>query len=157
MARRRRYKSRKFVPDVVYGKVAVTRFINLVMRRGKASVAEKLVYIALRGVAEALDQDASVSFATAIDNVTPAVEVRPKRMGGATYQVPVEVSLGRGRSLGKRAIIRGAASSRKNSSYDVCLKREIINAYNNTGVAVKARDEKHKMAEANKAYSHIRF
>ncbi|QKX02457.1 30S ribosomal protein S7 [Wolbachia endosymbiont of Dirofilaria (Dirofilaria) immitis] len=159
MARRNKAKKREIIPDSRYGSVLLMRFINVIMKCGKKSTAEKIVYNAL-SLAEKKIKESGISiFETAVENVTPSIEVRPRRIGGATYQVPVEVRKDRAVSLALRWIAEAATSARKKSgktSAD-CLQAEMIDAYNKRGGAFKMYEEKYKMAEANKAFSHLSF
>ncbi|WP_395462876.1 30S ribosomal protein S7 [Wolbachia endosymbiont of Cantharis cryptica] len=159
MARRNKAKKRKISPDSRYGSVLLMRFINVIMKCGKKSIAEKIVYDALFLAEKKIGGSGVSIFETAVENVTPSVEVRSRRIGGATYQVPVEVRQGRALSLALRWIAKAASAARKKSrktSVD-CLQSEIMDAYNKRGGAFKMYEEKYKMAEANKAFSHLRF
>ncbi|WFW29566.1 MAG: 30S ribosomal protein S7 [Wolbachia endosymbiont of Menacanthus eurysternus] len=160
MARRSKAKRREVVPDSRYGSVLLMRFINVVMRCGKKSVAERIVYYALSLIEKKMINESGVSvFEKAVENVTPSVEVRSRRVGGATYQVPCEVRRNRAISLALRWIVKAASISRKKSAKTSsdCLQSEIIDAYNRRGGAFKMYEEKYKMAEANRAFSHLRF
>jgi len=154
--RRRRAEVRVVPPDPVYGEVLVTKMINKVMWDGKKSIAQKIVY----GAIEILEQKTGKSgievFKQAVENVKPIVEVRPRRVGGATYQVPVEVQEPRKTALAIRWIVE-AARSKKGKPMKEKLAEELLNAYNNTGAAIKKRDDVHKMAEANRAFAHFRW
>ncbi|ANE40627.1 MULTISPECIES: 30S ribosomal protein S7 [Fervidobacterium] len=154
--RRRRAEVRVVPPDPVYGEVLVTKMINKVMWDGKKSIAQKIVY----GAIEILEQKTGKSgievFKQAVENVKPVVEVRPRRVGGATYQVPVEVQEPRKTALAIRWIVE-AARSKKGKPMKEKLAEELLNAYNNTGAAIKKRDDVHKMAEANRAFAHFRW
>ena len=158
MSRRRRATKREILPDPKFGDVVVTRFMNALMYDGKKSTAEGIVYGALesmrrRGGASA---DPVRMFHDALDNVKPAVEVRSRRVGGATYQVPVEVRTERRQALAIRWLID---SSRKRGEHTMQerLSNELLDAVNNRGSAVKKREDTHRMAEANKAFSHYRW
>ena len=158
MSRRRRAVKREILPDAKFGDIVITRFMNALMYDGKKSVAEGTVYGALdvlkrRGGAQA---DPVRMFHEALDNVKPAVEVRSRRVGGATYQVPVEVRTDRSRALAIRWIIT-AARSRNEPTMQGRLSGELMDAANNRGTAVKKREDTHKMAEANRAFSHYRW
>jgi small subunit ribosomal protein S7 len=154
--RRRRAEVRVVPPDPVYGEVLVTKMINKVMWDGKKSIAQKIVY----GAIEILEQKTGKSgievFKQSVENVKPVVEVRPRRVGGATYQVPVEVQEPRKTALAIRWIVE-AARSKKGKPMKEKLAEELLNAYNNTGAAIKKRDDVHKMAEANRAFAHFRW
>ncbi|QKX01885.1 30S ribosomal protein S7 [Wolbachia endosymbiont of Cruorifilaria tuberocauda] len=159
MARRNKAKKREINPDSRYGSVLLMRFINVIMKCGKKSIAEKIVYGALSSAEKKINESGVSIFETAVENVTPSIEVRPRRIGGATYQVPVEVRKDRAVSLALRWIAGAASAARKKSgktSAD-CLQAEIIDAYNKRGGAFKIYEEKYKMAEANKAFSHLNF
>ncbi len=142
-------------PDVRFGNVLLSKFINVLMFAGKKSVAERIVYDALKLIGQKLKDSAPVEvFETAINNVKPLVEVKSRRVGGATYQVPVEVSARRQISLGMRWI-RDAARKRKGKPMHQCLAAELIDAFNREGAAMTIRENTHRMAEANKAFAHF--
>jgi len=142
-------------PDVRFGNVMLSKFINILMFGGKKSVAERIVYDALKLIGQKLKDQAPVEvFETAINNVKPLVEVKSRRVGGATYQVPVEVSARRQVSLGMRWI-RDAARKRKGKPMHQCLASELIDAFNREGAAMTIRENTHRMAEANKAFAHF--
>jgi small subunit ribosomal protein S7 len=147
---------REVLPDPKFGSRLVTKFVNIMMLRGKKSVAERIMYAALDSVEERSKQEALKMFKTAIDNVKPAVEVKSRRVGGSTYQVPVEVRPERRTSLAMRWMI-GAARRRPERSMAEKLAGELLDAANNRGSAVKKREDTHKMAEANKAFAHYRW
>jgi small subunit ribosomal protein S7 len=147
---------REVLPDPKYGSRLVAKFVNIMMIRGKKSVAEHIMYDALSSVEERTKQEALKMFKTAIDNVKPAVEVKSRRVGGSTYQVPVEVRPDRRTSLAMRWVI-GAARRRPERSMADKLAAELLDAANNRGSAVKKREDTHKMAEANKAFAHYRW
>jgi len=158
MSRRHRAEKREILPDAKFGDVVISRFMNALMYDGKKSAAESIVYSALdvlkrRGGAQA---DPVRMFHEALDNVKPAVEVRSRRVGGATYQVPVEVRAERRQALGIRWII-DAARKRGEHTMQERLSNELNDAVNNRGSAVKKREDTHRMAEANKAFSHYRW
>jgi len=158
MSRRRRATKREILPDAKFGDVVLNRFMNALMYDGKKSSAESIVYNALdtlkrRGGAQA---DPIRMFHEALDNVKPAVEVRSRRVGGATYQVPVEVRSERRQALAIRWII-DAARKRGEQTMQDRLSNELLDAVNNRGSAVKKREDTHRMAEANKAFSHYRW
>ncbi|ACI19333.1 30S ribosomal protein S7 [Dictyoglomus thermophilum] len=156
MPRRGPVTPREIPPDPVYNSVLVQKLINKVMLDGKKSIAEKIVYGAMEIIREKTKQDPLVVLEKAVQNVTPLLEVRPRRVGGATYQVPIEVPPRRGLSLALRWIVR-AARERKGMPMKERLALEILDALNNTGGAIKKRDEMHRMAEANKAFAHYRW
>ena len=147
---------REVLPDPKYGSRLVAKFVNIMMIRGKKSTAETIMYDALTSVEERSKQEALKMFKTAIENVKPAVEVKSRRVGGSTYQVPVEVRPDRRTSLAMRWVI-GAARRRPERSMADKLAAELLDAANNRGTAVKKREDTHKMAEANKAFAHYRW
>jgi small subunit ribosomal protein S7 len=147
---------REVLPDPKYGSRLVAKFVNIMMIRGKKSTAERIMYDALVSIEDRSKQDPLKMFKTAIDNVKPAVEVKSRRVGGSTYQVPVEVRPDRRTSLAMRWVI-GAARRRPERSMAEKLAAELLDAANNRGTAVKKREDTHKMAEANKAFAHYRW
>jgi small subunit ribosomal protein S7 len=147
---------REVLPDPKYGSRLVTKFINIMMLRGKKSVAEHIMYEALAAIEDRGKQEGLKLFKTAVENVKPAVEVKSRRVGGSTYQVPVEVRPERRTSLSMRWLI-GAARRRPERSMAEKLAGELLDAANNRGTAVKKREDTHKMAEANKAFAHYRW
>ena len=147
---------REVLPDPKYGSRLVAKFVNIMMIRGKKSTAERIMYDALVSIEDRSKQEAIKMFKTAIDNVKPAVEVKSRRVGGSTYQVPVEVRPDRRTSLAMRWVI-GAARRRPERSMWEKLAAELLDAANNRGTAVKKREDTHKMAEANKAFAHYRW
>lgn len=154
--RRRRAEGREILPDPKYKSKVVSKFMNMIMDRGKKSIAERIVYSAFAEAAKKVGKEPLETFQKALDNVRPLVELKSRRVGGATYQVPVEVRQDRGISLAMRWI-RDFARSRKGKPMVEKLAAELVDAYNNTGTAVKKREDIHKMAEANKAFSHFRW
>jgi small subunit ribosomal protein S7 len=156
MSRRHRAEKREINPDPKYGDLILTKFMNAVMRQGKKSVAERIVYGALDRMENRAKQDPVQMFHQALENVMPAVEVRSRRVGGATYQVPVEVRSERRQALAIRWIITAARARNENTMVDR-LSAEMLDAANNRGTAVKKREDTHKMAEANRAFSHYRW
>jgi small subunit ribosomal protein S7 len=144
---------RETPPDARYSSVVVQQFINKVMQSGKKSVAEKIVYTAMDLAADRLKRSPMEVFDQAIRNASPAIEVRPKRVGGATYQVPVEVKSDRRLALAMRWILT-AARSRAGKPMHERLATELMDAFNNTGNSIKRKEDVHKMAEANRAFSH---
>jgi len=153
----RRIKPEKHIiqPDVRYQNVQVQAFINNVMRRGKKSLAARLVYDALDLVEDRSKKGGLEMFELAIKNVSPVLEVKPRRVGGATYQIPMEVAADRRFALATRWILQ-AATARSGRNFSEKLAGEILDAVNNSGAAIRKRDETHKMAEANRAFSHYR-
>jgi small subunit ribosomal protein S7 len=147
---------REVLPDPKYGSRLVAKFVNIMMIRGKKSTAERIMYDAMTAVEDRSKQEALKMFKTAIDNVKPAVEVKSRRVGGSTYQVPVEVRPDRRTSLAMRWVISAARRRAERSMADK-LAAELLDAANNRGLAVKKREDTHKMAEANKAFAHYRW
>ena len=156
MPRRREIKKREVLPDPKYHDPLVAKFMNGIMRRGKKSVAEQIFYGALNIIQEKKQADPMKTFKQAMDNVKPLIEVRPRRVGGATYQVPVEVRPERKIALSIRWII-GYAKQRAEKTMKEKLSAELLDAANNRGAAIKKREDTHKMAEANKAFAHYRW
>jgi small subunit ribosomal protein S7 len=156
MSRRHAAEKREVLPDAKYGNVVLTKFMNSLMYDGKKAAAEEIVYGALETVEKKVKGDALRVFNEALDNVKPSVEVRSRRVGGATYQVPVEVRPDRRQALAIRWLIEAARGRSENTMQDR-LSAEILDASNNRGTAVKKREDTHRMAEANKAFSHYRW
>ena len=156
MSRRHAAEKREVLPDAKFGDVVLTKFMNCLMLDGKKSAAEAIVYGALDKVAAKANGDAIQLFHTALDNVKPALEVRSRRVGGATYQVPVEVRTERRQALAIRWLIDNARKRGETTMIDR-LSGELLDAANNRGAAVKKREDTHRMAEANKAFSHYRW
>ena len=156
MSRRHSAVKRNVLPDAKFGNKVVAKFINNVMEDGKKAVAEKIVYSAFDIIASKSKQDALEVFNTAIENVKPVVEVRSRRVGGATYQVPCEVRAERRQALAIRWII-DAAHKRSETNMKDKVANELLDALANKGAAVKKREDTHRMAEANKAFSHFKF
>jgi len=156
MSRRRRAEKREVLPDPKFGDLIVTKFMNAVMYDGKKSVAETIVYGALDQVQAKTKQEPVTVFHQALDNVAPHVEVRSRRVGGATYQVPVDVRPERRQALAIRWLIAAARNRNETTMVDR-LSGELMDAANNRGTAVKKREDTHKMAEANRAFAHYRW
>src|SRR6266576_6237785 len=156
MSRRRAAEKREVLPDAKFGDIVLSKFMNTLMSRGKKSVAERVVYGALDEIQGKLKQDPVPAFHEALENVKPAVEVRSRRVGGATYQVPVEVRPERRQTLAIRWIIDAAHERNEKTMVDK-LSGELLDASNNRGNAVKKREDTHRMAEANRAFSHYRW
>ena len=156
MSRRHAAEKREILPDAKYGDRVVTKFMNNLMLDGKKSVAESIVYGALERMEKRLKREPVQAFHEALDNVKPSVEVRSRRVGGATYQVPVEVRTERREALAIRWVIT-AARKRNEHTMEERLAAELSDAVNNRGTAVKKREDTHKMADANKAFSHYRW
>jgi small subunit ribosomal protein S7 len=156
MSRRRRAEKREIIPDPKFGDVVLTKFMNSVMNDGKKSVAERIVYGALDQIEDKTKQNPIELFHQALENVMPALEVRSRRVGGATYQVPVEVRSERRQALAIRWIITAARGRNENTMVER-LSGELLDAANNRGTAVKKREDTHRMADANRAFSHYRW
>jgi small subunit ribosomal protein S7 len=156
MSRRHRAEKREITPDARYGDLVLAKLMNILMYDGKKSVAERIVYGALDRAADRAKRDAVQLFHEALDNVKPAIEVRSRRVGGATYQVPVEVRPERRQALAIRWLIT-AARGRNENTMEERLSGELLDAANNRGAAVKKREDTHRMAEANRAFSHYRW
>ncbi|MBI2026940.1 MAG: 30S ribosomal protein S7 [Deltaproteobacteria bacterium] len=156
MSRRRDVPIREISPDSRYHDVLVGRFINIIMKRGKKSLAESICYGAFGLMEKQLKQDPLEMFRTALKNVKPMVEVKARRVGGSNYQVPVEVPQRRGYALAMRWIVE-ASLNRAEHSMKERLAHELMDASKNTGSAIRKRDDVHKMAEANKAFAHYRW
>ena len=156
MSRRHSAEKREFVPDAKYGDLVVAKFMNSIMYEGKKSVAELIVYGAFDQIEQKAKSDPLGVFKQALENVAPAIEVRSRRVGGATYQVPVEVRNERRQALAIRWLI-AAARARNDKTMVERLSAELLDASNNRGNAVKKREDTHRMAEANRAFSHYRW
>ncbi|MBU6372736.1 MAG: 30S ribosomal protein S7 [Alphaproteobacteria bacterium] len=156
MSRRHRAETREVLPDPKFGDETLTKFMNYVMLQGKKSVAETIVYGALDRVQSRLKREPLEVFHDALANVAPAIEVRSRRVGGATYQVPVEVRPERRKALAIRWLVNAARARNENTMVDR-LAGELADAANNRGSAVKKREDTHRMAEANRAFSHYRW
>lgn len=151
-----RTKKRQIMPDPIYNSSIITMIINRILLKGKKSLAQQIFYEAMKEIKETSNQEPLEILKKAITNSTPQVEVKSRRVGGATYQVPIEVKPERGNSLALRFIIQ-SARKRPGKNFINKLKNEILDAYNNTGNSVKKKEEIHRMAEANKAFSTLRF
>lgn len=156
MPRKAFVRKREIPPDPVYGSVLVSKFINKIMYDGKRSVAESIFYGAMDIIQEKTGEDPLKVFQRALENVKPILEVKSRRVGGATYQVPIEVRPDRRLSLAVRWLI-GYSRSRSENTMTESLAGEILDAYNNRGSSIKKREDTHKMAEANKAFAHYRW
>lgn len=157
MSRRRRATKREPLPDPRYNSTLVTSLVNLVMHSGKKSVAQRIVYGAFERVSEKLEKGDPIDLLLgALENARPKLEVKSRRVGGATYQVPVEINYERQQSLAFRWMV-DAARSRKGMCMREALATEIIDAYNNTGTVVKKKEDTHKMAQSNRAFAHLRW
>lgn len=156
MARRRRPEKREILPDPRFGDITLSKFMNNIMLDGKKAVAEGIVYTAMETVETRAKRDPIGVFHDALNNVKPGIEVRSRRVGGATYQVPVEVRTERSQALAIRWLIT-AARNRSENTMSARLSGELMDAANNRGNAVKKREDTHRMAEANRAFSHYRW
>jgi small subunit ribosomal protein S7 len=157
MSRRRQAVKRPIIPDPRYNSEVVTTLVNMIMERGKRTVAQRIVYNAFERVSEKIGKGNPVDLIMgALENVRPKLEVKSRRVGGATYQVPVEVSYERQQSLAFRWMV-AAARKRKGVPMNEALADEIVDAYNNTGAIVKKKEETHRMAQANRAFAHLRW
>jgi|SRR3954454_25167010 len=156
MPRRARVVKRETAPDPRYGSRVLTRFMNKLMVSGKKSLAERIVYTAMENIEKTARRSPLDVFELALRNATPLLEVKPRRVGGATYQVPVEIKGDRKQSLAMRWLI-ASARARGGKSMSEKLASELMDASNNTGATIRKRDETHRMAEANKAFSHYRW
>ncbi|MDI3472084.1 MAG: small subunit ribosomal protein [Thermotogaceae bacterium] len=154
--RRRRAERRPVQPDPLYNDTLVSKFINMIMWDGKKSKAQKIVYGAFEYIREKLNKDPLEVFKQAVENVRPILEVRPRRVGGATYQVPIEVQEPRKTSLALRWIVAAARAKRGKPMY-LRVAEELMDAYENKGVAIKKKEDTHRMAEANRAFAHYRW
>ncbi len=155
--RRRKAQEKEILPDPKFNSKVVAKFINMVMIKGKKAIAEKMVYGAFEILQKTLNEpDVLKIFNKAIDNARPRLEVKPRRVGGATYQVPIEVRQERGTSIALRWI-RDFAKTKKGKSMQEKLSEEIVAAYKGEGSTIKKRDDTHKMAESNKAFAHFRW
>jgi small subunit ribosomal protein S7 len=157
MSRRHKADKRQTAPDIRYNSTLVAHLVNVVMQDGKKNTAERIVYGAFEKVSEKLEKGDPVDLMIgALENARPRLEVKSRRVGGATYQVPVEISYERQESLALRWIV-SAATSRKGVPMKEALASEIVDAYNNTGSVVKKKEDTHKMAQANRAFAHLRW
>ena len=156
MSRKRRAPKRIFYPDVKYGSLVLAKFINFIMNDGRKDTAEKIIYSTLNKIKEKTKNDPIKIFNEAIENIRPNLEVRSRRVGGATYQVPVEVRTKRSQTLALRWLLE-ATRKRKNKTMSDKLFNELMDASQRKGAAIKKREDTHKMAESNKAFAHYRW
>ncbi|MGH2448520.1 MAG: 30S ribosomal protein S7 [Chloroflexota bacterium] len=156
MPRRAKVTRREIAPDARFGSPTIAKFINNIMRNGKKSVAERLLYGSFQIIEERTSRNAIDTFELALRNATPMLEVKPRRVGGSTYQVPVEIRGDRRRALAMRWLIQNA-SKRSGRSMAEKLAGELLDAANGTGATIKKREDTHRMAEANRAFAHYRF
>ncbi len=154
--RRRRPPKREILPDPKFGSKLVTKFVNCMMLGGKKGVSENIFYKAMDILKEKTDKDPIEVFVQALENAKPVVEVKSRRVGGATYQVPIEVRPERRQALGIRWLINHSRARSENTMYQR-LAGELMDAYNNTGTSIKKKEDTHKMAEANKAFAHYKW
>jgi small subunit ribosomal protein S7 len=157
MSRRRAAEKRDILPDAQYASIIIAKLINYTMLKGKKSQAEMIVYGAIEHLAEKVKKDPVESFEEAVENLKPSVEVKSRRVGGATYQVPIEVKPARQSQLGLKWLIHAAKSRKGEKTMVDRLSAELLDAYNKKGSAYKKKEDTHKMAEANKAFSHYRW
>ena len=156
MPRRARAVKREVTPDAKYHSVTVTRLINRVMMRGQKRTAERIIYSALQSLEKQVSKEPVAALEQAIKNATPLLEVKPRRVGGATYQVPVEVAPDRALSLAMRWLVK-SAKARTGKSMTERLAAELADAFHGQGITIKKREDTHKMAEANRAFAHYRW
>ena len=157
MSRRRKATKRALLPDPLHGSPLISSLVNAVMFSGKKSLAQRIVYKSIEKMAEKVGKGNPIELVLgALENIRPKIDVKSRRVGGATYQVPIEVPFARQQSLAFRWVVN-AASSRKGTPIADALANELIDAYNNTGSVVKKREETHKMAQANRAFAHLRW
>jgi small subunit ribosomal protein S7 len=156
MTRKKRHFQRPQTPDPVFGSVKIAKFINKVMYDGKKTIAQKIVYDALGRLAESVNETPVAAFEKVIKNASPLMEVKSRRVGGSTYQVPIEVKADRGFTLAVRWIITNSRN-RSGKPYAERLTDELVDTFNKVGSTIKKREEAHKMAESNKAFSHFRW
>lgn len=156
MSRRRKSKKRIIAEDPIYNSILVSMLINKILLKGKKTLAQTIFYEAMKNIKDATQQDPVTILKKAVLNTTPIVELKSRRVGGATYQVPVEIKTERGNSLALKFLVK-SARNRPGKNMVVKLGNEIVDAYNNIGNAVKKKEEIHKMSEANKAFSTLRF
>ena len=156
MSRKNRAPKRNISPDVRYGSLILSKFINFVMYDGKKAVAEKIIYSVFEQIKNKTKEDPVKIFNEAINNIRPNLEVRSRRVGGSTYQIPVEVKMKRSQTLALRWLLE-ASKKRKNKSMSDKLFNELMDAYQKKGFAIKKREDTHKMAESNKAFAHYRW
>ena len=156
MSRKKQAPKRIFYPDPKYGSTVLAKFINFIMFDGKKTTSEKIIYDALEKIKSKTKEDPIKVFNNAINNIRPNLEVRSRRVGGATYQVPVEVKTKRSQTLALRWLLE-AARKRKNKTMSAKLLNELMDASQNKGTAIKKREDTHKMAESNKAFAHYRW
>ena len=156
MTRKQKYKTKEIKLDKLYGNAIVERFINQIMKDGKKQLAERITYTSLDILSKEVKESPVDAFVKVLKNVSPKMEVKSRRVGGSTYQVPIEVPTLRAQSLAMRWIIK-YAREKKGRSFVDSLSKELLDAYNKSGQSIKKREDTHKMAEANKAFSHFRW
>lgn len=156
MSRRKLSKKKKINPDSIYNSILISKLINKIMKKGKKSISEKILYGAMEEIKNTKNQDPIEIIKKGIENITPKVELKSRRIGGATYQIPTEINEERGKSLAIKILIKSARKRNEKKMINK-LQNEIMDAYNNIGNSVKKKEEMHKIAEANKAFSSIKF
>ena len=157
MARRNSAEKREVLPDPIYKSKVVTKLVNQVMESGKKGLAQRIVYGSFNIIKEKMDLEPIEVFNTALENIKPVLETKSRRVGGATYQVPMEIRPERRQTLAIRWLVSFARKRSGERGMDAKLAGEIMDAYNNTGASIKRRDEMHRMAEANKAFAHFKW
>lgn len=157
MARRNSAEKREVLPDPIYKSQVVTKLVNQIMQSGKKGLAQRIVYGAFNIIKEKMDLEGIEVFNTALENIKPVLETKSRRVGGATYQVPMEIRPERRQTLAIRWLVSFARKRSGERGMDAKLAGEIMDAYNNTGASIKRRDEMHRMAEANKAFAHFKW
>ena len=156
MSRRKAAPKRKILPDAKYGNLKVAKFMNQIMKKGKKALAESIIYGAFDEISNKLSEEPVVVFEKALEEVGPMVEVKSRRVGGATYQVPLEVRPSRRQTLAMRWLVK-SARSRSEKTMTLRLAHELMDAFQGKGEAIKKKEDTHRMAEANRAFSHFRF
>ena len=156
MSRRKLSENKKIIADPVYNSILVSKIINKIMKDGKKSLAEKILYAAMKNIKQIKNEDPIEILKKALENVTPKIEMKTRRIGGATYQIPCEISEKRSKSIGIKILLK-SAKNRNEKTIISKLQNEILDAYNNIGNSVKRKEEIHKMAEANKAFATVRM
>lgn len=156
MSRRKISENKKIIADPIYNSTLVSKIINKIMKSGKKSLAEKILYAAMKNIKEIKNQDPIQILKKSVENITPKIEMKTRRIGGATYQIPCEISEKRGKSIAIKILVK-SAKNRNEKTIISKLQNEIIDAYNNIGNSVKRKEEIHKMAEANKAFAMVKL
>lgn len=156
MSRRTKNLKRKTIPDAIYNSILISQIINKIMKNGKKTISEKIIYNALKNIEQSKNQDPLEIIKKSIDNITPKVEIKARRIGGATYQIPIEINESRGKSIAIKILIK-SARKRNEKNMVAKLQNEIMDSYNNIGNSIKKKEEIHKMAEANKAFTVLKM